>query len=145
MSAIGPISGQVSTEIAYGEYTANATINATTEGTAQTVIAAPAVVCDGTTPIVIEFQSTIALVPPTGQLFGILLDGATVLGRMFVIVNSNAANMSVPIVARQRIIPAAGSHTYTVKAYEANGVCYIEAGTGGTGALMAGFIRITHG
>ena len=131
-------------EWAYNEITSNAAIAANSEGTANTVVAASAVTFDGA-PVLVEFFTSRADCQNTlgAALVVLLQEGATVLGRLALVLNPAAQAFAVPILAHYRFTPTAAAHTYTVTAYTTSGSATIEAAGGGSGAQMPAFIRIT--
>ena len=130
-----------SLEIAHNDYSSNVTISATTEATANQVVAAPAVTFDGATTVLVEFYAP--SVNGGGQVFQIgLFDGSSPLG---ILVYSNLATGSFQSVyVRRRLTPSAASHTYSVRAWIAAGSGTVHGGSGGSGQVMPGFIRITR-
>jgi len=135
------------TELNYVEFTANVSVSATTEGTANTVVTGSSITLDGNTTVVVEFFSSQSR--PTGtaaaQLIFVLFDGATVLGT-FGVQNSPAANNAYePVLLSRRIAtPSAGAHQYIVKAYVTSGTGLVVGGAGGTGVNLPGYIRVTR-
>lgn len=136
-----------SKELAYAQITANASPAATTEATATAIVTAPAVTFDGS-PALVEFFSegfrphTVAAATITLWLF---MDGAS-LGA--IATTSNAGGTSTPLIpvfACRRVVPAAGSHTYSIRASVSTGTGSIVAGSGaGPGTDSPAFIRITR-
>lgn len=144
MGAIGPIEGTLRTEISYVEYTALVSIDQTTEGTAVAVVAAPALVCDGTTPIWIEFFCSRVVLGANAYLIAMLCDGGSSIGSFATMNNSAVAADAVSCLVRRKLTPAAGSHTFAIKAYSSI-LSYIVGGAGGDGVEVPGYIRITRG
>jgi hypothetical protein len=128
-----------SAELAYTQITANVTVTA-----AETpVVAAPAVVFDGT-PVLVEFYAS-AVVPAeiaraTVELW-LFQDGGS-LGRMAVVSNPAASGLYMPVFAVRRLTPTAGSHTFAVRATRGGGDGAIAAGTGGAGTYAPAYIRV---
>jgi hypothetical protein len=144
-----PYSGAsyVSGEMDYVQFTAPVSITATTEGTANTVVTGASVAYDGSTVVYVEFFAPNAQpeVTATGQAMSfVLLDGASVLAGFYTRIRTpgSAAALQVPINARRRLTPSAGSHQYIVKAFVSTGTGSVNAGAGGTGDYPPGFIRV---
>jgi len=132
LRTLSPAAGGV--ELAYNEFTSNVSVTATSEATANTVVTASAITADGSTPIVIEFYA-----PSVDANVAIVLyDGSSTVGGVLAF---NGAQ--VPIYVPKRLTPASGSHTYSIRAYKPSGSPSVQAGTGGSGNNMPGFIRIT--
>lgn len=135
-----------SAELAYVERTTSVAIAATTEATATVVLTAPALTLDGATAILIEFFTPEAPQNTTAQEMWFVLygDGAAigVLGHM------KFPYAATPFFGKRRITPAAGAHTYSVRAYRASagsgGSPAINAGAGGVGQLVASYLRIAR-
>lgn len=119
------------TPIAWVEGTASVPITATTLATSQQVLTSGAITYDGT-PIIIEYSAPLAQ-PPAGALQVMLYDGATEMG-YFTYVSSTVTGFGFPVSLRRRLTPAAGSHTYLVRAWVSAGSGALVAGTGLAGA-----------
>jgi hypothetical protein len=135
------------TELAYTEFATNVSITATTVGTAQTIVAGPAIVIPASTPIWVEFFCP-AVQPPASSAMAVeLFDAAadvTELGEVVVPASVSYAAS----VTRRKLTPAAGTHTYTAKGYlkSGSGTGVFNAGTGGVAPNLApGYIRVTRG
>ena len=120
------------------EKTTNTSVTATTEGTADTVLASNSVTYDGTS-VEIEFYSPNYYHSTGSNITFVLLRGATVLG----IATSNTDSNGGDFKMRARDTPSAAAHTYTVKAYVSSGTGTVGAGAGGSGNYLPAFIRIT--
>lgn len=72
-----------------------------------------------------------------------LFEGSTQIGRLCASLTAGATPESVALVGRLRFSPSAASHTYTVTAFRAGANGIIEAGAGGTGALVPSYLRFT--
>ena len=132
-------------EFDYVPFTSPVAISATTEGAADTVVTANAVTHDGSTAIFIEFFCP-QVEPNTGTSAAIAIilnEGATVLGTIAWVrfLTNNVTSAFSPVFARFRLTPTAGSHTYSVRAYRTVGNGAMNAGAGGTGADVPGYIR----
>lgn len=126
----------------------NLTVSATSAATAQAVLGSDLVVrCDGS-PVVVEFSAYGGTAGPnaggTGLLCNLWIDGADVGRIAFVGTSTANVEVSAPLKGLTRIVPAAGSHTFNVKAYRlnANGIIYNGAGAAADAATPA-FVRVT--
>lgn len=137
-----PVSAGV--EVAYQEFAANVSVTGASEGASQTVVTAPAFTADGS-PYFIEFFAP-AVQPPstTGPaiFFLLFLDGVT-QGIFGEVKNNGSSAMSITMRSKRRITPAAGSRTFSVRAYVTSGTANVSAGAGGSGVYVPGFIRVT--
>ena len=128
-------------EYAYSEITSNASITATTSGTANTVVTAAAVTFDGSTAVMVEFWA-VACKIGTSEIKIELFDGSTSLGLL--VNNSTGGTSGVPTVGHRRLTPTAGTHTYSIRAYVDGGTGTVYAGAGGATTNLPAFIRITR-
>ena len=134
-------------QLNYVEFTSSVNVTATTEGTADTVVAGSSVTYDGSTAVMIEFFCAQNRVPASaGAVYTfILLEDSTVLGQIANIKTPSAtANFDVPVFVCRKRTPSAGAHTYTIKAFVSTGTGISAAGSGGSGNLVPGFIRVTR-
>ena len=133
-------------EVAYVEFTADVSVTATTEGTANSVVSAGAITYEAV-PHLIEFFAPGAR-PDNGAagriLHLILYDSTTALGELAGPTTPAAANDNHPIMAARRLTPTAAAHTYNVKAWTSAGTALVQAGAGGSGTKFPGFIRVTR-
>lgn len=132
-------------EFAYNEFTAPVATTNTTEATAAAVATASAVTFDGATAVWIEFFSPDAG-PNTASRTAIfaLYDGASSIGIMGD-VSMASANNGGGLMLKRRMTPAAATKTYSVRLYIGGGAGTVtaQAGLGGAGVYMPGYIRIT--
>lgn len=130
-------------EYDYHSFTGAVSISATTEATANTVVAASAVTFDGATTVMIEFFAPYAQTLTNGdQLIVDLYDGAASIGFM----GTYQDNANLPKAQRMaiRLTPSAAAHTYSIRAHRVGtSNISVGAGTGGAAAYPPGFIRIT--
>lgn len=124
-------------EIAYAQITVGVATAVTTEAGAAVAVAAPAVTFDGATAVIIEFFSPRVQKGAT-VCFIDLFDGSTPQGLW-----ATQAGDS-PVLLRRRLTPAAGSHTYSARFHVDGGNGTVVAGTGGAGANMPAYIRISR-
>ncbi len=127
-------------ELDFAEITANpAGITATTEGTSQPVITGDSVYYDGSR-VKISFSvpklSASASLTPT---FVVYRD-STVVGQVF----GGTVNTTLQAIQFDLFdSPPAGAHTYAVKAFVSTGTLTVNVGTGGSGNLLPGWLRVS--
>lgn len=138
------VSAAAGRELAYTEITAPVSVTATTEAAANTVISAPAVTFDGS-PVLIQFFAPYATTHnvTNATIYAVLFEDGVSLGRLSILVSPAAATMYGPLNVVRRMVPSAGSHTYTIRAFVSTGTGSVVAGTGGAGLYVPAFIRIT--
>jgi hypothetical protein len=132
-------------EAAYGQFTGDVPITAITEATATTIVTASAFTADGTSAYLIDFYCPQVTTPAAGAtLAGILYDGAASVGWLFAMV-FGTISQQMPIKATRRLVPAAGAHTYSIRAFRSGASnAAFTAGAGGAAANVPGFIRIVR-
>jgi hypothetical protein len=148
LDATGKVPGSqiasVSGELAYAEITSNVNVTATTQATANPIVTAPAVTFDGTTIALIDFYAPLVRSPAGGAATILVLfeDGAAI-GTLAQVLGSTA-QVDAPVRVTRRLTPAAGSRTYSVRAYVPSGTGIVYAGPGGPGVFVPvpAFIRI---
>jgi hypothetical protein len=136
-------------ELTYTEFTANASITATTEGTANTIVTAPSFTADGKN-VMVEFFSIFgrSSAASVGTFFALYqgVNGATAAsigqwGQIF----SAAGGLDGPVHLSRRLQLTLGSaYVFSARAWVTSGTGTIFAGAGGSGANIPGFIRITR-
>ena len=132
-------------ELAYSEFTAPVAVTVVAESAAIPVVTTPSVACDGT-PVVIEFVAPIMVLAATAAAVltvNLWVDGAD-QGRIAQINNNSSGNLGLQIAGRRRLTPAAGNHTFAIRAWSQGGTTTIYAGTGGAGAYVPGSIRVAR-
>jgi hypothetical protein len=125
-------------EIAYAEITADVTVTATSEASANVVVTAPAVTFDGATVVYVEFQAT-RVDTAAGANAAVLInlwDGSTDLGRLGVALSQTG--IAAPISRARRLTPSAASHTYSIRASQLVGNGAVRA----VAPNLPAFIRI---
>jgi len=141
------VQGAWARELGYTQFTANVSVTATTEATANTIVTASAVSFDGSTAAVIEFFSPVSNPDPGGAgrslVFWLYQDG-TSIGQLGAMLTPAASTMITPVRLARRMTPSSGSRTYSIRATVSAGTGTVGAGAGGAGAVMPGFILITR-
>lgn len=130
-------------EVAIASFTADVSINVTTEATPVDVVSLGAITYTAVKHR-IEFYCPDAVNANAGQNLVLnLWDGATNLGIISVL--GQASGNDLPVTGIAYITPTAGSHTYKIRGWNTGGagVSLVRAGTGGAGNRMAGTIRAT--
>lgn len=134
------------TELAYAEMTGGPiTSGATVEASADTIVTAPPVFLDGATAILVEYYAPDHRLTASGQVNDIwLFDNGVSLGLLGEFINNGAAAQMrlIPRLMR-RLVPAAGSHTYSVRTTVDANTIQVDGSTGGPGVKVPAFIRIT--
>lgn len=134
-------------ELDYVEITSDVNVTGTSEGAATTIITGTSQAY-AAIPTMIEFFSPDVRIPTNAigdALIVLLYDGASLLGRFAVRINSAAQSNGAPIFARYRLTPTAATHQYIIKATVTNatGTPRIGAGAGGSGTSLPAYIRVT--
>jgi hypothetical protein len=130
-------------ELFYGEITANKTITASTDPTAQEVISSTAAVYDGS-PIWIEFFSAWVVTGTNSHLCVALWDATTNMGYMGQFHAGGIADLTATACyLKRRIMPSASSHTFRVCAW-GPGSPTIYAGGGAANSMPPAYLRISR-
>ena len=146
-ATLGTVGGGGGSELDYVQFTSPVAPTATSEATADVVVTGSSVAYDGSTIVVVEFFSPWARPQASAgaDLSFWLYDGSSSIGRMGLTrCNVNGTNWWNPIHLSRRITPSNASHTYSIRASVSTGTASIQAGAGGSGAEMPGFIRISE-
>lgn len=135
----------------YTAFTSPVSPTATTEATANTVVTASAgIALDGSTQICVAFFSE--FVKPdqgaAGRNIRIYLyddtgGGAASVGRMAAQTGPAAADSGQPLFAMWVGTPSNATHTFSIRAAVSAGTGLVNAGAGGSGNSMPGYIRVT--
>lgn len=132
-------------EIDYVAITANVSITATAEGSANTIITGTSFTSDGTA-IMIEVQ-TPELRPPTvdgGKTIVLLYEASTLIGYIGQTRSSSGTTaILAPACMKIRLTPSSGTRQYIVKGIVTSGTGVFGADTGGTGKDVGAYLRIT--
>lgn len=134
----------VGTELAYAQFAAIVPISATTDATADLVVTAPAFTADGTMVVLIqcfapEYQTGANV---GAQIVVNLYEDGADIGRLFV--SAQGSGLSDTVNGWLRRTPAAGSRVYSMRAWRITANGSIEAGAGGAGTRVPGYIRVTQ-
>jgi hypothetical protein len=97
-------------------------------------------------PIIVEFYSPLVAVGTIQNAFIVitLFEGATELGRLATINNPQAGALHMPMLVRRWLAPT-GALTYSIRAQAGGGDATVQAGGGGIGQNLPGYIRIQRG
>jgi hypothetical protein len=127
-------------ELDYAQITANPSgITATTEATSQTVISGNQVYYDGSRVKLSFFVPKLTSSASLTATYVVYRD-STVVGQVFAgTVNTTLQGGEFELFDT----PAAGAHTYAVKAFVSAGTLTVDVGAGGSGNLVPGWLRVT--
>lgn len=127
-------------ELDYVPLTTNpAGITATTEGTSQAVITGNDVYYDGSR---VKVSFSVPKLSSSGSLAAtfVVYRDSTVIGQVFGgTVNTASQGPEFELFDTP---PSAGAHTYAVKAFVSTGTLTVNAGSGGSGNLVPGWLRV---
>lgn len=134
------------------EFTANVSITATTEATANTIITSEQREYDGATLVEFEFWFPRAANPAQQPMYFSIWElgpesaSAQVLGTIGLMYFNNAGgtgteNGNWADIMRFRKVPRVGRRTFSVRSYVGSGTGTVVASTGGSGAAIAGYFR----
>lgn len=137
------------TELDYVQFTSPVTISATTEAGANTIVTGSAVAYSGSQVVMIEFFCpALQTADATDAIVRLwLYDGSSSIGRLATLVNSSpdgTIGTIAPCFAVRRLTPSAATHTYSIRGERAVGDGTANAGAGGSGNIMPGYIRIVE-
>lgn len=126
-------------------FTAPVNITNTVEASADTIVTASAITCDGISDILVTFYAP--YVRPDTTLAARLVqmwlfeDGSSI-GRIGLLRTPAAGSDEKGFTAMRRLTPTAGSHTYSVRATVNVATGAVGAGVGGAGNDVPGYISI---
>lgn len=133
-------------EIGYDEVTTSVSVAMTTESTSTTVVTCATHTFDGAAVMVEFFSPSVSPAQAnTAFITFSLFEGATQIGRIGTVENAAVGALAVPVTLKRRFSPTAGTHTYSIKAYEAGGAGSVGAGAGGAGVsfpMYARFVKV---
>jgi len=114
------------------------------ESSAATIVSGASVTYDGSTVVSIEFYAPFVAPNGVSEMHLCLFDGSSSLGRMGGGFQGVAGDFRWPVYLVRQVTPSAGVHTYSIRGFSVGGPAgEVEAGAGGSGALMPAFMRIT--
>jgi hypothetical protein len=129
------------TELDYVQITSPVSVTATTEGTANTVVTANSVTFDGSA-VIIEFFTNGVINGANGFTNLCLFQDGSSIG-ILGFTGDSAGTDSQAVLIRRRMSPAAGAHTYSIRAFRQTANSTVAAGAGGAATNMPAYIRIT--
>lgn len=129
-------------QLAYAQITSNVTISSTSAASPTTIITLPAVTLDGSTAVRVEVNSAVNLQTGAGYMVISLYDGSTNLG--ILMYWPGTAGTAISLYRTAPLTPAAGSHTYSIRAYVNAGTGIFTAGPGGSGNDFPAWARVTR-
>lgn len=151
--------GTSNVRLAHQTKTTDTTINATSEGTANSIIVTPSFTADAN-PVLVSFFAprvdVLTGVAGNNFIFNFVLlrDSTVIVGKWGVAIfqiqgspTPPSDDQTFPIFLQHQDTPGAGAHTYTVKAYltfntGTGSTMVVKAGAGGTGVLAPAFLRV---
>jgi hypothetical protein len=130
--------------VAHVEITAHVAVSATTAAAGQKFLDAGPFTYDGG-PILVEFYSSNVQCAANSQILVNLWDGNTDLGYFAQVIAGGAMLFGVPVLARRRLVPSAGAHTFNLRAWVTSAAGQISAGAGtAPGQNAPAYLRITR-
>lgn len=145
---IGQIFGfrrsSIGTTLSYDEFSVPVSITATTEGTANLVLTSSAAGCSGGAVRVEFFSPAVDSGSPGADSMKFVLQQDGVDIGLFAQVYSPSSEDLIPVHLVRRLVPAAGAHTFSVRAFVSAGTGSVAAGVGTAGNLLPGFIWVTQ-
>lgn len=121
--------GVVGQELDYAQITASDTaITGLSSAAPTTVITGNPIICDGVTPLSIEFISYAILKGTTYIRIGVYMDGNSI-GEVVHELNTAAGSAH----GEMKYTPTSGSHTFSIRAYVDAGTGHVFSGIGGAG------------
>jgi hypothetical protein len=132
-------------ELDYVQGTTPISVTGTAEGTATTLLTGTSQAYEAVPTLIEVFCPRVSTGTSSGSsVIGILMDGASVLGRLWLLNTPAAAGHSAPVYAAYRLTPTAATHQYIVKAWRQTADGAWTPGAGGAGTEVPAFIRITR-
>lgn len=134
----------VATIVSYVEKTSTTSLTHTTEATADTIVTAGAFTPNGTDAYEIEFFCSEVVLSSGGVVRLYLYDGSTSLGEIATFyVGTAGVATGFQCIAKRRLVPSNASHTYSIRGTESGGSGSAQAGSGGSGARVPAYIKVT--
>jgi len=134
-------------ELAYAEFASAIAPAATTEAAANTIVSGTTVAYTGSTIVLIEFfavNARPAVVNGASLSFWLYEDGGSLGLWGFISAAAALGGQNLPVHLARRMTPSNASHSYSVRASVTTGTGLVNAGAGGTGNSLPGFLRITR-
>jgi len=135
-SAYATANRGVGGQIDYVELQAPVTVTATTEGTANPVLASGSIALDGRTTVAVEFAAPKTTIGGTLIRFALYDNGADI--------GFLAGDTAGERLLRRQWTPAAGAHVFSIRAWVDSGSGVVSAGTGGAGQFMPVWLRTSN-
>jgi hypothetical protein len=132
------------TLVDYGEATANVSVTSTAEATATPVVAAAGFTADGTSKYLVSFFASVVHPASTGTIKVVLYDGSISSAHDLGWLANQNTPTNVAVEATRVVTPSAGTHTYTVGAFESGGTATVGAGAGGSGTSLPAYVSVTQ-
>jgi len=133
-------------ELDFAERDTDFTTAATTEATAGTILTGAALTYDGATVVEVLLYAVawrISVVNNSAVI--VLFEDGSAIGQVVQALNTVAAINVDSIVAKRRLTPTAGAHTYSWRAFViGTGTLTIEAGPGGAGLYTPTYMQIVR-
>lgn len=135
-------------ELDYVAFTSGVSVTGTTEAGATTIVTGTSITYDGNTAVIIEFFAPSVATPTAAASNYVqvwLYDGSSSIGSIGVVVTTAAAAENVSLRVARRLTPSNAAHAYGIRCSVPNttGGPIVNAGAGGTGVYVPGYIRIT--
>jgi hypothetical protein len=137
--------GTLAGELNYVQFTSDVTISATTAATANTIVTGGSISYDGATIALIEvFVPGCSSGDAGSEVVLTLYQDGVGIG-LFGAMTIDGNAIADAFYGVRRMTPSSGSHTYSLRGYRvnSNNNSSVQAGVGGAGVPLPGFIRIT--
>lgn len=136
----GAASRDIGYEFDYKETnSADINITATTAATADTIVTGNGFTADGNTAVWVEFYCASADTPSATSLLFVLYESGTLINASWGQATSVSGVHRWPIYLRRKLTPAAGTRTYSARAWVVSGTGVIRA----SATYMPAYIRVT--
>lgn len=128
----------------YAEATSNVNVTSTTTG--DQIVTLGALTFDGATDIYVEFYAAAAAAAydAAGRTLGLMVYDGAALGWIAYIKSPATTETRYPILARRKLTPSNGSHTYAIRGVVSAGTGIVYAGNGSGSAYMPAYIRVVQ-
>lgn len=137
--------------LSYVEFSVDVSVTSAVEASADVVVTAASISADGGAIHIVEFY-TPALQSPGGaadrftviMLWDSFNGGASAtLGRIGQNYSGASSLNALACLTSRRLIPAAGTHVYSVRAIVNAGTGLVQAGVGGSNTNLPGYIKVS--